>query len=190
MNDGKIALNHADYESKLDQLEAVLKMKNHKIQKLENQVKQQNEKLDCFNKTFSKFKFFNNFINNFMTYFIKYRANQDLDKILSLCENFFRLFGTTDVLARLKVLNETGDEDLTILSASYPDVTVSQDFKTEINSMITNEQNSASSIYRKMIGTLIDDNSIWVKRNQKSMRKDYSKPIYACYGTFFIIYFS
>lgn len=99
--------------------------------------------------------------------------------------NTINVFGDKEDLAEIKILNEVTDESLVMLHSSYPNVLVTQYFKTEIKSTIDEVSNKSSLCFRKLIGNIINEANVWANGNTEKMMTSYSEEIYAAFGNMF-----
>ncbi|CAF1043186.1 unnamed protein product [Brachionus calyciflorus] len=147
------------YLSKIKELESALVKKNEECESLKDQVKQKSDIINCYKRTYDEDK---------------------VNKILEFSVNFIKLNADRVDLAGIPLYNDDNRETFT-LSQSYPQVTLQREFKIEIDSFINNPLESDTSVYRKLIGSLIPSDEIWALRDREQMKIDYREEIHASY---------
>ena len=100
---------------------------------------------------------------------------------MKFSKSFIELFGTLEDLKSLKTRNES-NELTTILSVSYPTVTVPIHFRNELDMYVKQPSKSNSVIFRRLISNLLPNHVEWAIRNAKQMLVDYNIEISAAFG--------
>ncbi|CAF0975863.1 unnamed protein product [Brachionus calyciflorus] len=160
-NDHQIKNKHL--ETKLIEMEDALKSEKIKNQELENELKSAKEMINCLKSTYD---------------------DNRLAKIKEMSINFLKIFSTFEEISEIGFYSTEKRGNIHYLSSNYKKITISNEVKTEIESLVENSK-SPSECFRKVISIIIPDPVIWAGSTIDKMFRLYNDEIYASFGNIF-----
>ncbi|CAF0989685.1 unnamed protein product, partial [Brachionus calyciflorus] len=100
--------------------------------------------------------------------------------LLQFSLNILKLYGSRADLCEIPIYNEDNDLTQYFLHDLHRNIKVSRLQKTALDALIKSEE-SNTSCFRKVVGSLIPDDEKWAIRNKEQMIRDFAKEITASY---------